>query len=447
MCKTQHHMDRSAARFERTSNLHSLSFVLLFASTCSINVKFPIHSFLQALIEQHRQGFIASDEYLQKELNIASKLPCQVAAPVRNLRRRYEELVEELEIQQEQSKGIEDNGSKKATLTYDPKRTSRSVQFALMAGTEAMIQSGLLQWLQDGKNDLQQLDHRFGVCIGTGMSSVREITHSYDQLSSSSSSSKRSKKLSPQFIPKVLTNSPSARLSLMFGLRGPTTSPSTACAASAHAIGEAFRQIQYGTCDVMLAGGTEASIEPLGLAGFSSLRALSTKFNDEPKLSSRPFDSKRDGFVMGEGSAVLVLEELENVRKRGATDKILAELRGYGSSSDAFHITAPDEDGEGAYRSMMMALADDMYFDDTSHSDDDAVIYVNAHATSTPKGDEIEVKAIERVFNDLRDSSDRRDEGDGSSATPTSPNQVLVSSTKGATGRKDMIMIGVAFHD
>eukprot|EP00529_Nitzschia_sp_RCC80_P021440 CAMPEP_0113492564 /NCGR_PEP_ID=MMETSP0014_2-20120614/28144_1 /TAXON_ID=2857 /ORGANISM="Nitzschia sp." /LENGTH=389 /DNA_ID=CAMNT_0000386405 /DNA_START=155 /DNA_END=1320 /DNA_ORIENTATION=+ /assembly_acc=CAM_ASM_000159 len=267
----------------------------------------------EALIEQHRQGFILTDERLAKELGLASKLPCQVAAPVRNLRQRYEELVQELEIQQEQLGGIEDD-NKKVKLTYDPKRTSRSVQFALMAGTEAMIHSGLLQWLQqqDGNNDRHQLDHRFGVCIGTGMSSVREITHSYDQLSSSSesSSSKRSKKLSPQFIPKVLTNSPSARLSLMFGLRGLTTSPSTACAASAHAIGEAFRQIQYGTCDVLLAGGTEASVEPLGLAGFSSLRALSTSYNNEPHLSSRPFDSKRDGFVMGEGSAVLVLEEL-----------------------------------------------------------------------------------------------------------------------------------------
>ena len=226
------------------------------------------------------------------------------------------------------------------------------------------------------------------------------------------------RKLSPHFIPKVLTNSASGRLSLEFGLKGPNLATSTACAAGTHAIGDGFRAIQYGTIDLCLAGGSEASIEPIGLAGFCRLRALST--NTIPEISSRPFDIARDGFVMGEGAAMLVLEELEHAKVRGAT--ILAEISGYGMSGDAFHITAPDEEGIGAERAMKMAL------EDAQNNRNDMenplkVGYVNAHATSTPKGDEIEAMVIDRV---LRNSLDSNDEN--SLITP------YVSSIKGATG-------------
>jgi 3-oxoacyl-[acyl-carrier-protein] synthase II len=324
---------------------------------------------LEDALSKH-QGL--ADDALERELEIARALPCQVVAPVKN-------------------------------FECDA-RTARFVQMALNAGTEAMEQSRLKDWLstvKDGDKVVRQ--ERIGVCMGNGMSSGREIAAGLHTLEE-----KGLRRLSPHFIPKILANSASGRLSLEFGLQGPNHSASTACAAGSHAIGDAMRCIQYGNADVMLAGGAEASIEPLGLAGFCRLRALSTGFS--PEESSRPFDKARNGFVMGEGSAVLVLEELNHAMEREAP--ILAELAGYGLSGDAFHITAPDAEGRGAARAMKMAL-------EQAGLDGSEIGYVNAHATSTPKGDEIEAGVIDKVLPpSSRDSN----------------HELFVSSTKGATG-------------
>jgi 3-oxoacyl-[acyl-carrier-protein] synthase II len=321
-----------------------------------------------------------SPTQLDLEWTIAKALPCQVAAPVRNLQES------------------------------DNRKTARFVQMALLAGKEAMEQSKLIEWLDiRGDDDDDEYNHcsvrnRFGVSIGSGMSGVREIIQasniimggaggSSNDEDNNIASSVSIRRLPPHFIPKVLTNSASGRLSLEYGLRGPNLSPSTACAAGSHAIGEAFRSIQYGTADIYLAGGAEASIEPIGMAGFCRLRALSTGF--PPELSSRPFDVQRDGFVMGEGAGVLVLEELEHAKDRGAN--ILAEICGYGLSGDAFHITAPDENGRGAERAMVMALDDAGMHSREKHStmSDLTIGYINAHATSTPRGDDVEAMVRE----------------------------------------------------
>jgi 3-oxoacyl-[acyl-carrier-protein] synthase II len=233
------------------------------------------------------------------------------------------------------------------------------------------------------------------------MSGVREIVEAARTVYESGL-----RRLSPHFVPKVLANSAAGRLSLQHDLRGPNHSASTACAAGAHAIGDAMRCIQYDNADIMLAGGTEACIDPLSVAGFCRLRALSTSF--EPHEASRPFDRLRDGFVMGEGAAILVLEELEHAKQRGVP--ILAELRGYGLTGDAYHVTAPDPEGRGAERAMKMALHQ-------AGLPTSSVQYVNAHATSTPKGDEIEALAIDRTLISVDRSKD-----------------LFVSSTKGATG-------------
>ena len=299
----------------------------------------------------------------ERDLEMCKALPCQVAAPVRG-------------------------------LGHDT-RTSRFVQMALLAGAEAVQQAQLSDWLTKEQNQ-----ERAGVCVGNGMSGVREVVEAARTIQDSGL-----RRLSPHFVPKVLANSAAGRLSLEYKLKGPNHSASTACAAGAHAIGDAMRCIQYDNADIMLAGGTEACIDPLSIAGFCRLRALSTSF--PPEVASRPFDRRRDGFVMGEGSAILVLEELEHAKQRGVP--ILAELKGYGLTGDAHHVTAPDPDGRGAERAMLMALKQ-------AGLPTSSVQYVNAHATSTPKGDEIEALAIDRTLSD------------GSSGG------LFVSSTKGATG-------------
>lgn len=311
------------------------------------------------------------EEALQHELSLVSSFPSQVAAPV-----RY-------------------------TLHQDP-RTARFVQFALQAGREAMENAGLTTWVGEKDNHdmiYQQRRQRVGVCIGSGMSGMREASQALRAMEKSSY-----RKISPHFVPKVLPNSASGRLSILFGLQGPNHTASTACAAGTHAIGDALRAIQLGQADIMLAGGAEACIDPLSIAGFCRLRAVSTHFED-PQQASRPFDRHRDGFVMAEGAAILVCEEKKHAEAREAP--ILAELCGYGLTGDGNHITSPDPQGLGAELAMTMALKD-------AGIGGRDVDYVNAHATSTPLGDEIEVKVIDKVSGYNGD--------------------LLVSSTKGATG-------------
>ena len=197
------------------------------------------------------------------------------------------------------------------------------------------------------------------------------------------------RKISPFFIPSSLINLISGHISIRYNLKGPNSSPVTACATGTHAIGDSFTLIKNGKADLMVCGGAEAAICPLGIAGFSAARALCNSFNDQPTKGSRPWDKDRSGFVMGEGAGVLVLEELEHAQNRNA--QIYGEIKGYGMSGDAFHITKPAEDGNGGYRAMEMALKE-------SGLDTDQIQYVNAHGTSTPVGDIIELRAVERLF-------------------------------------------------
>jgi 3-oxoacyl-[acyl-carrier-protein] synthase II len=232
--------------------------------------------------------------------------------------------------------------------------------------------------------DTEEKKYRAGVLIGSGIGGLPGIAEAAVTLHE-----KGPRKISPFFITGRLINLVSGQASIRFGLKGPNSAVVTACSTGAHAIGDAARMIALDDADVMMAGGAEAAISRLGIAGFNACRALSTAFNDQPERGSRPYDKDRDGFVMGEGAGVVILEELEHAKRRGA--KIYGEVKGYGLSGDAFHITSPADDGEGGFRSMQMALkrAGLMPAD---------IDYVNAHGTSTPVGDEIELKAVERLF-------------------------------------------------
>jgi 3-oxoacyl-[acyl-carrier-protein] synthase II len=261
----------------------------------------------------------------------------------------------------------------------DQKKMDRFIHLAMVAGTEAVEDSG---WVPQTEED----HCATGVMIGSGIGGLETIYNASIQVHEG-----KAKRLSPFFIPSALGNLASGHLSIKFGFKGPNHSVVTACATGVHAIGDASRLIGFGDADVMLAGGAEATVCELGIAGFCASRALSTGFNDRPAAASRPWDKDRDGFVMGEGSGCVVLEEYEHARKRGA--KIYAEVSGYGMSGDAYHITAPAEGHDGAFRSMRAAMRSGGF----GPGD---IQYVNAHGTSTPLGDDLELEAVERLFGD-----------------------------------------------
>lgn len=276
------------------------------------------------------------------------------------------------------------------------KHLSKATKYALISSDLALAHAGLFDSADRSNSYVDK--NRFGVAIASGMGSLSDIVESSRSLDQSY------KKLSPYFVPKVLINMSAGQVSIRHKLGGPVHSVATACAAGSHAIGDAYNFIRLGYADAMLAGGTEFCIDPLSIAGFARMKALSTS---DSSSSSRPFDSQRDGFVIGEGSCILVLEELESALRRGA--EIIAEVSGYGLSGDAYHATTPPGDGNGARRSMLSALKD-------AGLQPSDIGYINAHATSTPLGDGIETSAIESVFNTSRQ------------------HDLFVSSTKGATG-------------
>jgi 3-oxoacyl-[acyl-carrier-protein] synthase II len=280
--------------------------------------------------------------------------------------------------------------------TRDQRRVDDFILYAIAAADEAVKDSG---W-QPGEDDVEGRE-RTGVMIGSGIGGLATIERTSVELHE-----KGPRRVSPFFIPSALINLASGQVSIRYGFKGPNHSVVTACATGAHAVGDAARLIKYGDADVMLAGGAEAAICPVGMAGFIAARAMSTNFNDTPEKASRPYDKDRDGFVMGEGAGVLVLEEYEHAKARGA--KIYAEVAGYGLAGDAYHITAPAEDGDGGFRAMKAALKD-------AGVEMHQVDYINAHGTSTPLGDEIELGAVTRLL------------GDAAS-------KASMSSTKSATG-------------
>ncbi|XP_068629759.1 3-oxoacyl-[acyl-carrier-protein] synthase, mitochondrial [Battus philenor] len=299
------------------------------------------------------------------------KLPCRIAGVV----------------------SLKDENLLRALSKSNLKSMAPATCLALVATAEALLDAN---WIPESDSDKETT----GVALGMGMVDLKDICDTNDALKIGYN------KVSPFFVPRILPNMAAGQISIKYGFRGPNHAVSTACATGAHSIGDAYRFIKHGDADVMVCGGAESCISPLAVAGFCRLRALSTSFNNEPEKASRPFDQKRDGFVMGEGAAVLVLEEYEHALKRNAN--IYAEILGYGLSGDASHITAPREDGSGAILSMTRALQD-------ANISKDEITHVNAHATSTPIGDGIESTAIKKLF--------------GAHST-----NILISSTKGAHG-------------
>ena len=259
----------------------------------------------------------------------------------------------------------------------DQRKMDEFIVYAMAAAIEAVHDSG---WMPE---DEESRD-RTGVMIGSGIGGLPGIYEGSITLKE-----KGPRRISPFFIPSCLINLAAGHVSIRFGFTGPNHAVVTACSTGAHAIGDAARLIEHGDADVMVAGGTEAAVCRIGIAGFAAARALSTKFNDEPSRASRPWDKERDGFVIGEGAGILVLEELEHAKKRGA--KIYAEVLGYGMSGDAYHITAPSETGAGGFKAMRNALRN-------AELDVSDIDYINAHGTSTPLGDEIELGAVKRLF-------------------------------------------------
>jgi 3-oxoacyl-[acyl-carrier-protein] synthase II len=283
----------------------------------------------------------------------------------------------------------------------EAKRADWYTQYSVAAAVQAMRQSGL-----EGDGAAQVDPDRMGVIVGSGIGGLKSFEEQHDVYRERGQT-----KISPFFIPMFIADIAAGIVSMRFNAKGPNYATVSACATSAHAIGDAFRTIQYGDADIMITGGSEATVTPMAIGGFANMKALSER-NESPETASRPFDATRDGFVMGEGAGIVILEELEHARKRGA--KIYAEIVGYGATGDAYHLTAPAPDGEGAQRAMRRALKD------ASLSARD-VQYINAHGTSTPANDLNETKAIKAVFGECAKS-------------------VHVSSTKSATGH----MLGAA---
>ena len=282
----------------------------------------------------------------------------------------------------------------------EAKRSDQYTQYAVAAARQAMENAGL----GNGSNGMDP--DRIGVIIGSGIGGLKSFEEQHDIYRERGAG-----KISPFFIPMFIADIAAGIVSMRFNAKGPNYATVSACATSAHAIGDAFRTIQYGDADIMITGGAEATVTPMAIGGFANMKALSER-NDSPETASRPFDATRDGFVMGEGAGILILEELDHAMKRGAN--ILAEIVGYGATGDAYHLTAPAPDGEGAQRAMKRALKD-------AGLDPKDIQYINAHGTSTPANDLNETRAIQAVFGDAA-------------------NDVNVSSTKSMTGH----MLGAA---
>lgn len=264
----------------------------------------------------------------------------------------------------------------------EQRRNDDFIIYGIAAAQMAFNDSGV-----ELKTDEQR--ERAGITVGSGVGGLPEIERSV-----LTCHERGARKVSPFFIPACLINLVSGQVSIRLGLKGPNHAVVTACSSGAHAIGDAARMVMLDDADIMIAGGAESAVCPIGIAGFTACKALSTHFNDTPQNASRPYDKDRDGFVMGEGAGMVVVEEYEHAKARGA--KIYAEIVGYGLSGDAYHVTAPAEDGDGGYRAMKMALK-------RAGLSPGDIDYINAHGTSTPLGDEIELRAVERLFGDYAD--------------------------------------------
>ncbi|MFZ2031268.1 MAG: beta-ketoacyl-ACP synthase II [Vitreimonas sp.] len=302
----------------------------------------------------------------------------------------------------------------KVMSAKEQRRVDDLIIYGMAAADEALADSGYVA-------DTEEKKVRAGVLMGSGIGGLGSIEANAILLEKEGP-----RKISPFFIPGALINLISGQVSIRHGLKGPNHAVVTACATGAHAIGDASRLIQHGDADVMVAGGAEAAVVRLGMAGFCALRALSTGYNETPEKASRPYDKDRDGFVMGEGGGAVVLEEYEHAKARGA--KIYAEIKGYGLSGDAYHITAPEENGDGGFRAMSAALKDA----DLSASDID---YINAHGTSTPLGDEIELRAVERLF------------GNSAANLSLSSTKSAIGHLLGAAGAVETIFCALAIRD
>jgi 3-oxoacyl-[acyl-carrier-protein] synthase II len=286
------------------------------------------------------------------------------------------------------------------------------IQYAMVATEEAVRDSGL--------ELTNELSHRVGVIVGTGLGGLNSIERYHKILLD-----KGPRRISPFFIPMLIPNEAAAHISIRHNARGPNKCVATACATGAHALGDALRCIQHDDADVVISGGAEATTTPLSVAGFNAMKAISTR-NDEPERASRPFDRERDGFVMGEGAAIMILEELEHARKRGA--RIYAELAGYGWNGDAFHLAAPDPDGDGARRCMELGLHD-------AHVSPEQIDYINAHGTSTELNDITETMAIKELF------------GSRASQLPVSSTKSMTGHLLGAAGSTEAVFSVLAIRD